>query len=533
MTEKKPAAVIYAAKSTEDKHGSIPTQIEDCQALAKRNDWEIVGTYQEESKTAYSGNRGDQLLRAREHAERVGGVIVVQHSDRLARGDGITADHLVELVLWARKSGVKWASDQDPQTFDVEGLVQAALMGDRNHEDSARKSKATRAGLQRRKESGAPVGPIPLGFTVDKSVVNAPRVIDPITATLVERIFALVEGGETFGGVARILNAEGIRTRPRGKATEGSIWASRTVRGIVHNAAYAGEKGYPELIKPGRWQAIQNGLRRLDPAAVQRRKGGRKPVNPSYWLRGTAFCLGCGSALYTRPQAVGRVYVCGHRRRGTGLCNANPIPAALIEGHVLDHLEAFVGDAEKWLTLQARKRDDGHRHLLDAVQRLRNDLDRLDRRRDLLVADYEAALAEGDTTARIILGIVAKLDTERETLVVQINDAEAVAAEWKDVDDSELGQAVDLLAALSDADTAEALNAALSRALAGIYVGMTDGKLRAEFQIAENLAPDRTAGVHLFQHAEAADLEGTRITFTQTGTKSFVYDHPVSSLISL
>ncbi len=33
-------AVIYAAKSTEDKHGSIPTQLEDCRALAERHGWE-------------------------------------------------------------------------------------------------------------------------------------------------------------------------------------------------------------------------------------------------------------------------------------------------------------------------------------------------------------------------------------------------------------------------------------------------------------------------------------------------------------
>lgn len=29
-------AVIYAAKSTEDKHGSIPTQFQDCRQLAAR-----------------------------------------------------------------------------------------------------------------------------------------------------------------------------------------------------------------------------------------------------------------------------------------------------------------------------------------------------------------------------------------------------------------------------------------------------------------------------------------------------------------
>ena len=44
-TERIPA-VLYAAKSTEDKHGSIPSQISDCTALAERERWVIVGAFQ-------------------------------------------------------------------------------------------------------------------------------------------------------------------------------------------------------------------------------------------------------------------------------------------------------------------------------------------------------------------------------------------------------------------------------------------------------------------------------------------------------
>ena len=54
-------AVIYAAKSTEDKHGSIGTQLEDCRALAERNGFEVVGEFTDEAFSAYSGNRGPGL----------------------------------------------------------------------------------------------------------------------------------------------------------------------------------------------------------------------------------------------------------------------------------------------------------------------------------------------------------------------------------------------------------------------------------------------------------------------------------------
>jgi hypothetical protein len=49
--------VLYAAKSTEDKHASIPTQLEDGRRLAVEQSWEIVGEFQDERFSAYSGNR--------------------------------------------------------------------------------------------------------------------------------------------------------------------------------------------------------------------------------------------------------------------------------------------------------------------------------------------------------------------------------------------------------------------------------------------------------------------------------------------
>src|SRR5207248_1372556 len=134
----------------------------------------------DEAKSAFHGNRGDDLTRAMEHAERARCALIVQHSDRLARGDGDQARHLVEIVLWARKAGVRLMSVQDPQTFDGMGLVYAALMGDRNHDDSARKSHATRAGLERRAERGQPCGALPIGYRVeDPDRKGSPRVIDP------------------------------------------------------------------------------------------------------------------------------------------------------------------------------------------------------------------------------------------------------------------------------------------------------------------------------------------------------------------
>lgn len=57
--------------------------------------------------------------------------------------------------------------------------------------------------------------PMPLGFTVETQAIDrdviARRVIDPGTVTVVERIFASVERGLSFGDVSRMLNQRSPR----------------------------------------------------------------------------------------------------------------------------------------------------------------------------------------------------------------------------------------------------------------------------------------------------------------------------------
>jgi len=118
----------------------------------------------------------------------------------------------------------------------------------------------------------------------------------------------------------------------------------------------------------------------------------------------------------------------------------------------------------------------------------------------------------------------------RSCSAVKIADADAVAAEWKQADDSDLAEAVDFVRALQDADTAQALNAALSRALAGIYASVKGGRLRAEFELAADLLPDHWSAVHLFQHMKPVGLDARRVTLTDTAkteTQTFVYVQPV------
>src|SRR4051794_40090633 len=104
--QRKVPAVAFAAKSTEDLRGSIETQLEDCRKLASEQGIEIVAEFRDEAASAFRKNRGPDLTRALAQCERLasehdGAALIVQHSDRLARGDGKQAKHLVEYALWA------------------------------------------------------------------------------------------------------------------------------------------------------------------------------------------------------------------------------------------------------------------------------------------------------------------------------------------------------------------------------------------------------------------------------------------------
>ena len=514
--------VAYGCKSSPDERESVADQHRQTLAAIEREDdrYLIAEPYGEANASGYRKERGPALeaamaaaiAAAAEHGEAE---LWVFHSSRLARGDGTKGKRSIALVvaqLLYENVRVRSVSDDPFVTPMLAGIGSETA-----HKYSEDLSAHVRRGLRQRKESGKPVGPLPLGYMPEPVLgqdgqpvigqdgkplsTRERRVVDPAALPTVERIFAMVEAGDSFGQVSRTLNAEGVPTR------RGGTWISRTVRELVHNEVYAGRKGYPAIIDPDRFDAILAGLRRLDPAAVQRRKGGTRPADPSFWLRGVGFCLACGASLYSRHLATGRVYLCRNVRLCTGLCHAKAIPADLIEGHVLDHLDAFVGDAEAWLAQQAAERVDGRQQLRQTARRLRDELAALDRRRDLVLADYEQALSEGDAKARIVLEVATRLDTERDGLTARLANAEALAAEWEDAGDSGLAESVDLVRALASADTAEALNRAMAKAVAGIHAAIVDGRLRAEFAL------KHPEGVpYLFRHAAPVGLAAERIT---------------------
>ncbi len=409
----------------------------------------VVAEYQDEARSAFHGNRGDGLAEAKrravEEATAAGSAeLWVQHSDRLARGDGLTADHLGEIWFALRRAGVRLRSVQDDG--NLEDALRAVLIGERNHEDSARKSAATRSGKRRRFEAGHTNASLHDGYRLSPRVdakgaaiversgkLVYDRELCPERAPIFERIFAMVETGTSCGDVARTLNREGMLTM-RGKQ-----WTLKRIRDTVQDPYYAGLiRGYdgelrdgvhPPLIERDRWERIQASLTRLDPAAVQRRNGGRKPKT-FFLLRGLVFCGRCGLPMYCRENRAGRVYVCKAVRQCQGTCAAPSIRADVAEAEAVGHLHHFVGDLVELARAAHRRtprrgQDAGARRGRRAhAGRRAGSAARADDGR-LPLADRQGA-----STARLALEEAERVETQIAEQSQRVAEAEARVAEW-------------------------------------------------------------------------------------------------------
>jgi site-specific DNA recombinase len=365
-------AVVYCAKSTQDRKASIPDQLIDCREMAAENGWTVIGEFSDENFSAYSGNRGPGLeaakRRATEAARKSGSIVmlVAQAHDRFARGAGDAPgapQSLGELWHELRRKNVHLRTVEDDEEMRDEQTV--AAIGRRAYIDSRRKSKSVKKGLARRARDRGKLagGPRPYGYEYVGERPDRSLVIIPAEALIVVRIYQDTIAGMSQLGIARQLNREGVST------ISGNPWGQPTVRAILMNPLYRGSIKHAGEVYPGAHKAIVTEEMWNQADAIRssktRSRGGRWPRGSHLLTHGLGKCGTCGWTLVPRTDpgrrgASHQTYRCdGRYRNGPDFCPQPPIDRQVID-------EAMLGELnETYLDLDATRQRLEARHATD------------------------------------------------------------------------------------------------------------------------------------------------------------------------
>jgi DNA invertase Pin-like site-specific DNA recombinase len=495
------SAILYAAKSTEDKNQSIPDQFRDGLTKCQEEGWEVVAEFKDEKFSAYSGNRGPGLKEATELAERVAAelgepcMLVAQHSDRFARGAGDrpgASDSLLE--VWLRMRRV----DVHLRTYGNDAMmhkpVTVAVASEQAHEESKRKSEAVKKGMRRRAaEKGKPSGgPRTLGLAYSEHGYVHVRAEVPT----IQRIFAELKAGKAQIQLARDLEADGVPTAGGGR------WHQGTIARIARNPVYKGcivhngevhEGAHDPVVDPELWEEVNDLLTRKAKSTAGKGRG-RPPAGRHLFRKGMLRCENGGSLVpLTKPNRTDglyEVYYCYDHKLGRCSCGLSALRRAPIDTAIYNYFEQVALDVDATKEQLAKSRDRKlaevrvlHSQAQGEKLRVEEQLARV--RRDYLDRKIEAD--DWNSFQSELTADLGSADAQVTRLAEQLEEVEA----WSDLRDMEqeaLASLAEIRKAIGgevkDAAGADAVRAALIRLFDGFVVKRVRPGIRVHAELA-------------------------------------------------
>jgi len=381
-------AAIYC-RISQDRMGAglgVTRQRLDCETLVAQRCWDVVGIYEDNDISAYSGRPrpGYQSLIRDIRLGQID-VVVAWHTDRLHRSP-------VELEAY-----ITSCAERDVATVTVRageldlataaGRMVARMLGAAARHESEQKSERIRRAREQEANAGRIQGALGYGW---RPSTNHPSgwELDEHEADIVKDIASRLLSGDSLAGIARDLNT---RQEPTPTGLLGA-WRGGNIRSLITSGRYCGwrehtptprrgersrGRGMGQLISPGAWPAILDKetterLRALlaDPA---RRTGGR-PGRATYLLSaGLARCGRCGSPLagHQDKKRQYRRYVCVNQP-GLNRCGALTISADALDAIVTAAVLRALANPP---SLQPVHADDTGQH--EQIAALRQRLDEL------------------------------------------------------------------------------------------------------------------------------------------------------------
>ncbi|WP_299161941.1 recombinase family protein [uncultured Eudoraea sp.] len=300
-------------------------------------------------------------------------------------------------------------------------------------------SKKIKAVLKRNAAEGKRAGTYPYGYTKDE---NGIMVIDDEEAVIIKRIYALSLEGKGTRKIAEILNDDNIPTRYNKIASKGGKdsnlvhhpvnktktirdrknikWSDKTVRGIIQNTVYKGERKYmgelydvPNIFEPSYWQKVNDHLKENR----NTQHGNAKKYD--YLLRGILRCGRCGRNYHGRVAKRDNFYQCSSKRTKHEKCGNRAINRPFIERIVWNDLFAD-GEFRKLFIKYIEKQSD--KSELDSLKAKRKEFQKESSKLDKRLNRAIELRMDDEITETELAVQRSKIDSEKKRLKSKIYD---------------------------------------------------------------------------------------------------------------
>ena len=238
-------AAIYARYSTDlQSAASIPDQVRLCRRLCEEHGWEVVEVFADEGMSGATHLRPDFQRMQQAVMRGDFDVLVAEALDRLSRDQ----EHIAGLHKRLNFLGVHIHTKTEGRISEIHvglgGTMSALFL--------RQLADKTRRGLEGRIRAGKSAGGLSYGYRLDRQPLHdgtwttGDRVIDPVQAAIVTRIFREYDRGRSARSIAIGLNRDGIPAPRSGGKSKGT-WSFSTISGnwkrgtgILNNELYIG-----------------------------------------------------------------------------------------------------------------------------------------------------------------------------------------------------------------------------------------------------------------------------------------------------
>tara|TARA_R110000868_G_scaffold91649_3_gene253920 strand:- start:1197 stop:2897 length:1701 start_codon:yes stop_codon:yes gene_type:complete len=339
---------IYTRLSKEDADStSIENQLREGKSFAKDNSFNDIKIYNEGEGISGGAKIKDRPKLDGLIKDIVSGQIKAvwfRHQNRLERD---TETYII-FMRYAESNEIDVFFDD--KKFDFNNPtenVMGVIFSTFNQYSRKMQSYQTKKTLKDNAREGKVWSVVAYGYKSE----NGYLAIDEDESLIVKRVFNESLKGAGTRKIAEIFNDEGILTRYNkiGKGTIQKInkqtkrvtksrtkdinWAGNTIRNIITNTLYKGERKFsgdvyesPIIINPILWQEVNDNLKK-------NRNNSGKQVDHKYLLKGKLICSKCGRNYYGRRRVdlSDNFYMCSSKRIKNQNCGNRSINITVLE----------------------------------------------------------------------------------------------------------------------------------------------------------------------------------------------------------